>query len=236
MSLRHITHFPFMAKKVVLINLQATPDDEKADLRIWAKCDPVFIGLMERLGLEIDPIPVWRPKDSVPIEKIPSWVNKYYVEKAKNLEEVAKLREVEAEERRIEDLSTKIKNIKVNDLAVEVGNTHVKTQIGDPTDKNTHQWTVFVRSPPSLLKDGIQIDDIVDSVEYKLHPTFSPSVVRVGKAPFEVRRIGWGTFDVSVKVNFKSNLSKTPLKCKHELNFSQPESSQIVTFNQVLAN
>ena len=28
MSLRHITHFPFMAKKVVLINLQPTPDDE----------------------------------------------------------------------------------------------------------------------------------------------------------------------------------------------------------------
>jgi len=65
MSLRHITHLPFMAKKVILINLQATPDDDKADLRIWAKCDTVFQGLLDRLNVEVLPVPVWYPRDSV---------------------------------------------------------------------------------------------------------------------------------------------------------------------------
>ena len=99
MSLRHITHFPFKAKKVVLINLQATPDDEKADLRIWAKCDPVFAGLMQRLGVEVDPTPVWRPRDSVSFWRIPRWVDIRDVEAAKRLEVVAKQREAEARER-----------------------------------------------------------------------------------------------------------------------------------------
>lgn len=101
MSLRHITHFPFMAKKVVLINLQPTPDDSKADLRIWAKCDPVFAGLMQRLdNMEVDPVPVWRPRDGVSIDKIPSWVHPYYVAAAARLELVAQQREKEASERK----------------------------------------------------------------------------------------------------------------------------------------
>jgi len=55
MTLRHITHFPFLAQnnkygngtetgKVVIINLQETPDDDKCDFRIWANCDTVFNG------------------------------------------------------------------------------------------------------------------------------------------------------------------------------------------------
>jgi len=85
MSLRHITHFPFLAKKTVLINLQATPDDNVAHLRIWAKCDPVFEGLMERLNIPIDPIPVWKPRDAVPTSKIPSLVNPYYIKKSEGI-------------------------------------------------------------------------------------------------------------------------------------------------------
>eukprot|EP01087_Luapelamoeba_hula_P003285 TRINITY_DN13093_c0_g1_i1.p1 TRINITY_DN13093_c0_g1~~TRINITY_DN13093_c0_g1_i1.p1 ORF type:complete len:400 (-),score=65.74 TRINITY_DN13093_c0_g1_i1:50-1249(-) len=104
MSLRHITHFPFMAKKTVLINLQATPDDEQASLRIWAKCDPVFQGLMERLGIPIDPIPAWRPRDSVPISQIPSYVLPHHIDRARNLESVAQLRDAEAQDRMRESI------------------------------------------------------------------------------------------------------------------------------------
>jgi len=58
MSLRHITHFPFLAKKTVIVNLQKTPDDEKCHLRIWAQCDPVSAGLLARLSLEPSRCPV----------------------------------------------------------------------------------------------------------------------------------------------------------------------------------
>merc|ERR1711988_130803 len=57
MSLSHVTHMPFMAKKTVICNLQKTPYDDKADLRIFAYADPVLIGVMERLALKIDPTP-----------------------------------------------------------------------------------------------------------------------------------------------------------------------------------
>jgi len=93
MSLRHITHFPFMAKKVVIINLQATPDDDKCNLRIWSQTDPVFLGLMERLKLDIEPIPVWRPRDSLPFDQIPGYIDPPFIEAAKRLEWVAQQRE-----------------------------------------------------------------------------------------------------------------------------------------------
>merc|ERR1719321_663778 len=48
MSLRHITHFPFQARKTVIVNLQQTPDDNKCHLRIWAQCDAVSAGLLSR--------------------------------------------------------------------------------------------------------------------------------------------------------------------------------------------
>lgn len=102
MSLRHITHFPFLARQVVLINLQPTPDDDEATLRIWAKCDPVFEGLMARLDVPIDPVPVWRPRDAVPLNRIPNFVHPYYKKKAKAIEEMARLREAEADDRRRE--------------------------------------------------------------------------------------------------------------------------------------
>ncbi|ELR25114.1 transcriptional regulator, Sir2 family protein [Acanthamoeba castellanii str. Neff] len=102
MSLRHITHFPFLARRVVLVNLQPTPDDHKVALRLWAKCDPVFEGLMARLGLAIDPIPPWRPRDALPLDRLPAYVHPYYKMKAQLLEQMALLREAEAEDRRRE--------------------------------------------------------------------------------------------------------------------------------------
>jgi NAD-dependent SIR2 family protein deacetylase len=230
MSLRHITHFPFMAKKVVLINLQATPDDEQADLRIWAKCDPVFEALCNRLNITIDPIPVWRPRDSVPINMIPSYVNKYYIEKAKDLEEMAKFREQEEEDRRLQLMTEQIKALKLNDAQIEVGNYHVKI---DPTykdDRNVHKWTMAVRLPASLSKQGYRTLDFVESVEYTLHPTFSPNVIKVG-SPFQLERRGWGTFPVGVEITLKPRFKAPVLNLEHHLNFTNDETFQLCKFN-----
>ncbi len=41
--------------KLVIVNLQKTPLDDFADLRIFSKCDEVMEGLMRELGLEIPP-------------------------------------------------------------------------------------------------------------------------------------------------------------------------------------
>jgi len=63
MSLRHVTHMPFMARRTVIVNLQKTPDDDDDNLtlRIFATADAVMIALMDRLGIAIDPAPTSSP-------------------------------------------------------------------------------------------------------------------------------------------------------------------------------
>jgi NAD-dependent SIR2 family protein deacetylase len=73
MSLRHVTHFPFMAKKTVIVNLQQTPDDHRCHrgLRLWSTCDEVLRLLLPRLGVaEVEGPPAWRPRDAVPLEAL----------------------------------------------------------------------------------------------------------------------------------------------------------------------
>lgn len=77
MSLRHITHFPFQARKTVIVNLQEVPDDtnenkHKISLRLWAQCDTVCEGLLRRLNLVLESVPQWRPRDPLPPEQLPS--------------------------------------------------------------------------------------------------------------------------------------------------------------------
>merc|ERR1719217_2059445 len=124
MSLRHITHFPFQAKKTVIVNLQATPDDKKCHLRIWAQCDPVSAGLLSRLGLEVLPVPIWRPRDALPLDQIPLYVSKTYRDAAarlmqftarrEELQEAAEVAEARAAElikaAAEEDATSKVKN------------------------------------------------------------------------------------------------------------------------------
>jgi NAD-dependent SIR2 family protein deacetylase len=87
MSLRHITHFPFLAKKVVIVNLQMVPDDtnenkKRISLRLWAQCDPVCEGLLRRLNLDLAPVPHWLPRDAVEPEKLPPWLKQQHREEA----------------------------------------------------------------------------------------------------------------------------------------------------------
>ena len=91
MSLRHITHFPFLAKKTIMINLQATPDDSKVDLRIWSPCDTVMSELFSSMGLTLSPPSVWIPRDYVPVEDLPRrGIPPYYVAAAKRLDALIK--------------------------------------------------------------------------------------------------------------------------------------------------
>jgi len=118
MTLRHITHMPFLAQKnsfgknasklsfcnergkVALVNLQKTPDDDKCDLRIFGPTDKMFEKLVEKFGLEMEYPPVFRPRDSVPLSALPDNVSEFFYEATELLEEVATQREIEIEERK----------------------------------------------------------------------------------------------------------------------------------------
>lgn len=61
-------------------------------------------------------------------------------------------------------------------------------------------WVVFINAPPQVLEQ-------VSCVVYQLHPTFTPSVVRVCERgagpPFALKAQGWGTFNIQIHVIMK---------------------------------
>ncbi len=61
--------------------------------------------------------------------------------------------------------------------------------------------------------------EIINKVKFDLHPTFNPPSVIVSSSPFEIKRIGWGTFNIDVTVSFPKHLNLENLKLSHYLEF-----------------
>lgn len=92
-------------------------------------------------------------------------------------------------------------NIAVDNTAVPKGN-------------DQWEWTIFVRSSPDVLNS-------IEYVQYTLHPTFYDPIQKVYKTtdpdhPFGLTRVGWGVFEVAVKVVFKTG---EPLSLRYMLRF-----------------
>jgi len=102
---------------------------------------------------------------------------------------------------------------------IYVGNLHESIQGGDQ-GKNRHVWTMFV----SAAKDKLVAPESVQEVKYVLHPTFTPSEVTVKEAPFYLKRVGWGTFEVGAVIKFKKSAKRKALQCAHELDFEHAVS------------
>ena len=82
------------------------------------------------------------------------------------------------------------------------GNTHEDVinpkQAGNTEHKNSHRWGMFL----TLNNDTASTNKYIKSVTYRLHPSFTPNVIKLDKAPFLISRIGWGYFDIIVDVEF----------------------------------
>ena len=85
--------------------------------------------------------------------------------------------------------------------------------VGKKGQTNWWKWTVFLEADNEKELDDVQF------VIYHLHSTFTPPIVKVTirTGGFPLTREGWGTFDISAKVVFKSK--KDPLILEHELEF-----------------
>jgi len=60
----------------------------------------VFERLLQKFGLEMEHPPIFRPRDSVPLDQLPDYVSEFFYDAAQTLEEVAKQREKELEARK----------------------------------------------------------------------------------------------------------------------------------------
>ncbi|KAF2629047.1 hypothetical protein BU25DRAFT_490168 [Macroventuria anomochaeta] len=76
----------------------------------------------------------------------------------------------------------------VEGVMILIGNKHRLIRGGD--DANQHDWTFFVRTSRS---------ELIEEVRVKLHPPFRPPRVVLRCAPYEVRRLGWGYFTLTLE-------------------------------------
>jgi len=124
-----------------------------------------------------------------------------------------------------EDQSTNNnKNVTTLQKKISIGNEHsdipedqAQPSISLPGTKLQHKWKMYVR--------GSEIEQLVEKVEFGLHPSFQPSKVTVSSAPFEVERTGWGFFVVRVTIFYKSHLNKAPSEFEHELCFEKDDTN-----------
>lgn len=92
----------------------------------------------------------------------------------------------------------------------------------------THRWTLYVR--------GLYNEDVsyyIKKVSFKLHESFNQPVRMVDKAPFELHELGWGEFDVEVKIFFQ-DANERPITLYHALRL-YPNVDAIVTKKSIVA-
>lgn len=113
-------------------------------------------------------------------------------------------------------------------FSIRIGNTHQLLQEAH----NSHEWKMFVDLVPNDRgkTPGVTAGDLIEKVVFDLHPTFTPQVVTVSKAPFELTRTGWGTFDVRVIVFWKpaAKTASAATEWIHELSFENDQTSRVV--------
>jgi len=122
-----------------------------------------------------------------------------------------------------EDIKEK-KEKKEKDLCPDVfyvGNLHQELKdVNQRQDRNCHRWTLFVSSEADSISSCASF---IDHVDVDLHPTFDPPTVTLRSDALTLSRLGWGVFDIQLKIHFVDK-SRKPVKHVHHLSFSHPRT------------
>ena len=65
----------------------------------------------------------------------------------------------------------------------------------------------------------MKVSDYIDRFEVDLHPTFQPPKLVLFEEPFEIKRMGWGVFDINIKVYWKPWTGVDMNEISHYLSF-----------------
>ena len=79
---------------------------------------------------------------------------------------------------------------------------------------NTNKWKLFFRT-----EENEHVDKYIKKLIIELHPTFKPKTIEFTKGPFELVRLGWGTFNIPIKIYWKDHLNKEVTEIEHYLSF-----------------
>ena len=79
---------------------------------------------------------------------------------------------------------------------------------------------MFLRLAPISANKNDFIQKYVEKVKFGLHPSFGVTEFNVKSAPFEMKRLGWGTFEIPIEIYFRRDTGRREtLKVDHMLSF-----------------
>ncbi|KAJ1545058.1 YEATS domain-containing protein 2, partial [Nowakowskiella sp. JEL0078] len=74
-------------------------------------------------------------------------------------------------------------------------------------NSHSHKWMVYIRSNPNFKEEIIR---------FFLHPDYKPyDVVDISRAPFRLKKFGWGEFPVRVQLHFVDSERNKPVDIVH---------------------
>ena len=211
---------------LAILSIQKTPYDDVAALRIFSKIDDFMAIVVRKMQLRIDAKTYSYAAPTLPVG--PPTETAWMAERASKMEvaaaEAMQRQQQQQPSRRAEAPAAVAAAPRPADTepttrpavpsAIRVGNRHQLTP-----DGKRHEWTMFV-TPESH-------DVAIKSVTYTLHPTFTPAAVTIAHEQdphFTLRRIGWGTFEVGVRVDFADG--RPSMAVQHDLSFDDSGASQ----------
>lgn len=80
------------------------------------------------------------------------------------------------------------------------------------TDNASHRWTAYLRS-----YTGEDLTHIFSKVTIVLHSSFTNPERDIAYPPYEVTEVGWGEFDIVVRLHFKDDAMEPPVEVYHRL-------------------
>ena len=76
--------------------------------------------------------------------------------------------------------------------------------LGKKADEyHSHEWTVFVRG-----QNNIDLQEVVESVTFQLHPSFAEPKRVLTEPPYEVTETGWGEFEIGIEIKFRPEVGE----------------------------
>ena len=92
-----------------------------------------------------------------------------------------------------------------------------RPKVGRQGEELDNRWTMYLKTP----KDPGMVNKIVESIRFKLHPTYKIPVVTISQAPWRLTRTAWGYFDVEMCVKFQKWTKLSDMNLTHELTFTK---------------
>eukprot|EP00887_Chlorella_sp_A99_P006790 scaffold2.g6790.t1 len=88
------------------------------------------------------------------------------------------------------------------------------------TEYQSHKWTVYLRSPTNE-----DLQHVIKKVTFVLHESFQNPERDQQYPPYELTEVGWGEFDILVRVHFHDDAAEPPVDLYHRLKLYGDETA-----------